>query len=410
MGGEKGTDMKENLNRPIILYMHAGSGNHGCEAIADSTIRLIRDLRLEQGVDVDKAPKPVIISNNPEEDRKYILGDLEKQGLCILAPERHIDKHFLAHVLYYGWRKISGDKQSFMRYRFRDAYRIYALENTRCRGLMGGKEGEGAAFNKPLAISIGGDNYCYPDMIPDLILAHDYFRKRGFETVLWGCSIEPDSLRETALVMDLMGYDRIYARESITYNALVQAGVSMDRLVLRKDPAFDLKTAKVDKFPELFVPGKTVGINLSPMVLDRAGNPELVKKSYKNFIEYILGNTDQNIALVPHVVWSSNDDRKPLNQLYEDYKGTGRVLILEDKPAEVLKSYISQCSFFVGARTHSTIAAYSTGVPTLVIGYSVKSRGIAKDLFGSFENYVLPVQNMSDPQALINGYKKLSKV
>ena len=49
----------------------------------------------------------------------------------------------------------------------------------------------------------------------------------------------------------------------------------------------------------------------------------------------------------------------------------------------------------MGARTHATIAAYSTGVPTLVIGYSVKARGIAKDLFGTEDGFVLPVQTLS---------------
>ena len=47
---------------------------------------------------------------------------------------------------------------------------------------------------------------------------------------------------------------------------------------------------------------------------------------------------------------------------------------------------------FIGARTHATIAAYSTCVPTLVAGYSVKASGIAKDIFGTDQNYVLPVQ------------------
>ena len=202
-----------------------------------------------------------------------------------------------------------------------------------------------------------------------------------------------------------MAYNRIYARESITYNALLNAGISADKLVLRKDPAFELITADIDKLPEGLISGKTVGINLSPMVLERAGDPELVKKSYRNFIRYILDNTDQNIAFVPHVVWGSNDDREPLSRFYEEFKGTGRVLLIEDSPAEILKSYIAKCSFFVGARTHSTIAAYSSGVPTLVIGYSVKSRGIATDLFGTFENYVLPVQEMQDPEALIRSYK-----
>ncbi len=409
--------MNINLNRPIILYMHAGSGNHGCEAIADSTIRLIRRLREEQGCDMETAPKPVIISNDADEDRKYILGELEKQGLCILETERHIDKDFLAHVFYYGWRKLTGDKQSFMRYRFKDAYQGYLREYNRCEALAPeGHESEVwedvnhryAVDNKPLAISIGGDNYCYPEMVPDLILAHEYFKKRGFETVLWGCSIEPDSLKDAALLKDLMAYDHIYARESITNNALLNAGISADKLTLRKDPAFDLETAQVT-LPEGFKPGATVGINLSPMVLERAGNPDLVKESYRNFINYILNNTDNNIAFIPHVVWSSNDDRKPLREFYEEFKSTGRAVFIEDNPAEILKGYISKCSFFVGARTHSTIAAYSSGVPTLVIGYSVKSRGIATDLYGSFENYVLPVQEISDPQALIRSYEYIVK-
>ncbi len=388
-----------NLNRPIILYMHAGSGNHGCEAIADSTIKLIQRLRQEQGCDTSNIPAPVIISNDAAEDRRYILGDLEKQGLCILIDERHIDRDFFSHVIYYGWRKLTGDKQSFMRYRFRDAYNRYTQECKKYNLTSG---------DKPLAISIGGDNYCYPEMVSDLILAHDYFINKGFETILWGCSVEPDSLKSPELLRDLMNFDKIYARESITHDALLNAGISADKLVLRKDPAFELETAKAPDL-EGFIPGKMVGINLSPMVLDRASDPEVVKESYRSFIRYILDNTDNNIAFVPHVIWNNNDDRKPLTQFYEEFKDTKRVIFIEDAPAEVLKGYISQCSFFVGARTHSTIAAYSSGVPTLVIGYSVKSRGIATDLFGTYDRYVLPVQDICDPKALIESYEFITK-
>ena len=55
---------------------------------------------------------------------------------------------------------------------------------------------------------------------------------------------------------------------------------------------------------------------------------------------------------------------------------------------------------FIGARTHATIAAYSTCVPTLVMGYSIKAKGIAKDLFGKYENYVIPVQSLSKDEDL----------
>ena len=100
-------------------------------------------------------------------------------------------------------------------------------------------------------------------------------------------------------------------------------------------------------------------------------------------MEEILSNTDMRICLIPHVVWEYNNDRKPLISLYKKFKDTNRVILLEDHNCEELKGFISRCRFFVGARTHATIAAYSTCVPTLVVGYSIKSRGIATDLFGS---------------------------
>ena len=79
--------------------------------------------------------------------------------------------------------------------------------------------------------------------------------------------------------------------------------------------------------------------------------------------------------------------------------------MFDDMDCQRLKYIISKCRFFVGARTHSTIAAYSTNVPTLVCGYSVKSKGIATDLFGTYENYVVPVQNMIDKEQLLKSFK-----
>ena len=62
---------------------------------------------------------------------------------------------------------------------------------------------------------------------------------------------------------------------------------------------------------------------------------------------------------------------------------------------------------FIAARTHASIAAYSTCVPTLVVGYSVKARGIAKDIFGTYENYVIPVQSLVNKTQLVEKFKWL---
>ena len=63
----------------------------------------------------------------------------------------------------------------------------------------------------------------------------------------------------------------------------------------------------------------------------------------------------------------------------------------------------------VAARTHASIAAYSTQVPTLVIGYSVKARGIARDLFGTEDRYVLPVQNIQQEDELTHAFIHLQQ-
>ena len=180
----------------------------------------------------------------------------------------------------------------------------------------------------------------------------------------------------------------------------IQITPDFPRIVQIPDPAFTLGYVR-KKVPDGFWKGNTVGVNVSPLIQKSESVPGITIKCYEELIEWIIEHTDMQIALIPHVVWKSNDDRKPLSELYEKYKSTERLVQIPDGSCEELKGYISQCRFFVGARTHATIAAYSTCVPTLVVGYSVKAAGIAQDLFGSQEHYVLPVQSLKDPQDLV---------
>ena len=74
-----------------------------------------------------------------------------------------------------------------------------------------------------------------------------------------------------------------------------------------------------------------------------------------------------------------------------------------------LKYIISKTKILITARTHASIAGYSTCVPTLVLGYSVKSKGIAKDLFGKYKNYVVPVQEIKEKDELLEAYQYIEK-
>ncbi len=371
----------------LIVYMHAGSGNHGCEAIVNSLCHMIKE-------------KVKLVSYFGEEDERYSLKEL-----CEIRGERRFENHKAAHVLYYGYRKLTGDKESFIRYRYGDVFKKEAA---------------------PLAISIGGDNYCYENMLGDLRLANSAFNRRGTRTVLLGCSIEPELLKRKEIAEDLRKYHTIIARESITYEALKEAFGKTSKEISEKtdkgmaeavsggcpevlcfpDPAFTLM-AKELPLPEGFALGNTVGINVSPMIQDNEKKSGVTMENYKELISFIIQNTDMQITLIPHVVWERNDDREPLHELYRAFADTGRVVEIGDGGCEELKGFIGRCRFFVGARTHATIAAYSMGVPTLVAGYSVKARGIARDLFGTDENYVLPVQSLEKKDDLTKGFQWL---
>lgn len=382
--------MKGNHQNQIILYMHAGSGNHGCEAIVNSLCHMMKE-------------DAVLVSYRGNEDGQYTLKDL-----CEIKQERSFEEHKLAHIAYYAYRMLTKDAASFLRYRYEDIFEKPM---------------------SPLAISIGGDNYCYDSMLSDLRLANLAFTQKGTKTVLLGCSIEPELLKSgqgtNRILEDLSHYHLIIARESLTYNALcaafekrqeegnhnnsnntTQDTLAIPRIVQIPDPAFTLGYVR-KKVPDGFWKGNTVGVNVSPLIQKSESVPGITMKCYEELIEWIIEHTDMQIALIPHVVWKNNDDRKPLSELYEKYKSTERLLQIPDGSCEELKGYISQCRFFVGARTHATIAAYSTCVPTLVVGYSVKAAGIAQDLFGSTDRYVLPVQSLKEPQDLVQGFQWL---
>lgn len=352
----------------IVLYPHGGSGNHGCEALVRSTCKIIGKQEV------------YLATRNKSEDAHYSINEV-----CTLINEQErITKGSFEYI------------KAAIRYRlFKDADAFEAITY---------KAITQSVRDNGIALSIGGDNYCYG--VPTYIyIINRLLRRQGTPTVLWGCSIEPSAINKT-MVYDLKDYSLIIARESLTYKAMVKAGLSNVKLL--PDPAFQLDRVDLP-LPKGFIEGNTVGINLSPMVMNCETGDNITLKNYELLIEHIIGTTDMQIALIPHVVWAENDDRVPLRMLLEKYKHTGRVVMIEDHNCMELKGYIARCRFMIAARTHASIAAYSTCVPTFVVGYSVKAKGIAKDIFGTYENYVLPVQSLAQEDDLKNAFDWIYK-
>lgn len=352
----------------LVLYGNGSSGNHGCEAIVRGTVKRFRadgnTFRIQ--------------SENPQEDKHYGL-----DALADVFPAKGKRKKDIRFLSAYAKLKLTGN--------YTDMDGLYYLPGI-----------DGAAAVSDVALSVGGDNYCYGGTGIYAYLNQAY-KKRGVKTVLWGCSIEPDVVVQKDVAKDLARYDLIVARESITYEAVKHV---QKNTILAPDPAFFMEQ-KACGLDDRLRSGNVIGINISPMIISNEKASGMAYENYKQLIRYILSETNATIALVPHVVWSSNDDRTVLRQLYDDFDRDPRLVLVEDHTAPELKYIISQCSFFVGARTHATIAAYSSCVPTLVVGYSVKARGIARDLFGTEDGYVLPVQSLNESGQLTQTFREL---
>ena len=348
----------------FVLYNHVGSGNHGCEALVRSISHMLGE------------KDTLLLSDAPEEEAKYGIADSIEVRPSMSKMRPTVQDFFFSYLQL----KIRHD------YFYMDVLPYKpALKGLRSEDVL---------------VSIGGDIFCYENYRKYNLL-HQYALKQVKHSILIGCSIEPDSLTDHALLKDLETFEFISARELITYNALKNAGLK--NVSYCPDTAFSLPAAET-ALPEHFIPQNTVGINISPLFLNKSADAELILENLRLVVRDVLSSSSASVAFVPHVVWENNDDRIPLQKLYQEFQGTGRVCLIEDQDARKLKWIISQCSYFIGARTHATIAAYSTGVPTLALGYSVKSRGIARDLFGAEEHYVLPYQDITSSDMLLKNF------
>lgn len=357
--------------KKLLLYAHAGSRNHGCEAIVRSTLKILN----LNNIDVSLATFRV------QEDIDFLSPDFK---LSFITYKRYEGIHPI-RLVDAGLRKLKLKGDFLFSHSQKDI-----SENL---------------DRDTLCLSIGGDNYCYG--IPRWIYyTNTMAAAKGSKTVFWGCSVDPEAIN-AEMLDDLKKYSLIIARESITHQAFIDKGLS--NTILLPDPAFALDVKPVE-LPESFAEGNTIGINVSPLIMKSETSGGIVFKSYTRLIQHILDTTDSHIALIPHVLWEHDNDMLPLSKLYEMFRNTGRVVLIGDTyNCMELKFLISSCKLFIGARTHATIAAYSTGVPTLVIGYSVKARGIAKDIFGSEGKYILPVQKLQQEDQLIKAYEALKE-
>lgn len=150
-----------------------------------------------------------------------------------------------------------------------------------------------------------------------------------------------------------------------------------------------------------------VGINISALLWNggyKKNNQFNLSVDYKEYtnkiIRYLLKDNLYEVHLIPHVY------AEEMNYVENDYivateikKEFQKCIIapMYINPTEV-KGYIACMDIFIGARMHSTIAAFSMGVATIPFSYSKKFEG----LYNSLEYPYVINGKLSDTNDAVN--------
>ena len=347
----------------IYIPTHMDSGNRGCEGIYRGTEKILEKNKI------------AAYSSNIELDKKMGLSvDNIKEKNKFSKIQRY----------YFKFRRLFSNSNRKKKY-------VSIEENAQqfLHDFIDEKES--------IILSTGGDEFCYDDNW--VVYLNEYLNVKNALTVLWGCSVGTENLSE-AKVSALKKFDIIIARESLT-EAMLKNKLQLTNVYCYPDPAFIVEPEYV-QMESMDEEKAYIGINLSNFVSGDVGETSLFRQNVYKLLDYILNETNMNVILIPHVFWKGQDDRIICNEIERKYNSS-RINVLNTYEYNYcqIRYIIGKCKFFIGARTHAVISAYSMCVPTIALGYSVKSIGIANDL-GLPSELVVDYRKLSDENEILN--------
>lgn len=188
----------------------------------------------------------------------------------------------------------------------------------------------------------------------------------------WSKTLARLSLRMSALVATRD------AKSTAALRDLGYRGVAIEASDVALRLPFDAPAPRVDG-------PVRVGINVSGLLMagGYTGKNELgIALDYPALIRKLIANFHAEgceVHLVPHVIvregrMVKEDDYRASVALAAEFPNTVLAPAF-DSPSQA-KSYIASMDFFMGARMHACIAAFSSGVPVVPMAYSRKFSGL----------------------------------
>lgn len=246
-------------------------------------------------------------------------------------------------------------------------------------------------------VSIGGDMFSQEYglvSLDDCINKVTFAQRRKIPTIILANSIGKFSHEKSiSRVKKMLGHSLITTlREPETFEYLKEIGCSGSNIYLTADMAFLMEKSKSSDLLSAIDmdPGKlNIGLGISSGIAKFLKmNSDAYLDQMTSLINSILNRYKNSVVyLLPHVFEKRWDDTFTCREIYkrvnsERCKDLNGSLNMSSLSAPEIKHIISNFDVFAGARTHSVIAAIDSNVPSIVLSYSIKSRGIMKYLYG----------------------------
>jgi len=259
-------------------------------------------------------------------------------------------------------------------------------------------------------VSVWGDGYI--TISPHKILYKTSFLKsKSKPLILFPSSIGPfkGNIKRYLAKKGLEKFDRLMARDTITFNYLKELGIKNVDLIpdvaFVLDRASDTAVGDILKKEKIPIEDKYIGLNISQLLnyLFKVTLGLDYVKLMVDVINTLRRKTRVRILLIPHQIYPSfchddigtgmtfsrgGDDRYVIRQIMERINPDKEMVnpILGEYSSAEYKGIIGKCTIFIGGRMHSIIAALSCGVPSVIMQYSHKASG-TMSLLG-LEEYV----------------------
>jgi colanic acid/amylovoran biosynthesis protein len=227
-------------------------------------------------------------------------------------------------------------------------------------------------------IDISG--YAYGDAFPHIRIRNGADRarahtKRGHPVVLMPQMFGPFKKPEARshFMRLLESVKLVFARERLSFEVLRELMGDDPRLRQCPDitifsPSAPVEPARVDGVYACIVPNERM--------LDQGG-----KDWGDTYVDRLVAAGTRMVerGVKPVVVVHSADpgDRELAERLLDELQGKGE--LFHDADPFALKAFIGRSRFLVGSRFHSIVAAFSTGVPGVALGWAHKYEALASD-------------------------------